>query len=307
MKVIITGYSSPDLDATACAIAYAEFLQKKNINAVAAFFGTPHREAQFVFKTFGIYKQERAEEILTNDDKLILVDASDLRGISEKINPAQVIELIDHRKINESEKFPQAKIQIELVGSCATLIAEKFFHEKIKISNISAAFMYSAIISNTVNFQANVTTDRDKKMAQWLKKYFSLPKNYIHEMFAAKSKFNKPLKDVFKDDFATFIFNKKHIGIAQLEITNVDIFINKNRKKIQKILLQIKKERNLDYIFLTLIDVEKITNTFVVTDMESINLLTNAFNVTFNYNIAVKQGIMMRKTLIPLLKKILET
>ena len=129
-RIIVTAYSNPDLDGTACAIAYAEFLQKKGNNAVVAIFGIPHREAQFVFNTFHIEQPIHAEETLSKMDKVILVDASDLRGISDKINPEQVIEIFDHRKIHEADKFPHAKAQIELVGSCATLIAEKFFYEK---------------------------------------------------------------------------------------------------------------------------------------------------------------------------------
>jgi len=305
-RIIVTGYSSPDLDATACAIAYTEFLQKKGTNAVVALFGIPHREAQFVFKTFHINPPVNAERILTKEDKIILVDSSDLRGISNKINPRQVIELIDHRKINEADRFPHAKAHIEFVGSCATLIAEKFFNENREISNTSAALLYSAIISNTVNFQANVTTDRDRKMCDWLKQYFVLPKNYIYDMFAAKSSFNKPLNDVFTDDFATYTFNGKHIGIAQLEIIESDNFVKKNKKEIEEILMQVKKEKQLNLIFLTLIDVEKVTNTFIIVDPTSQELLEKALQVTFHEDIALKKGIMMRKTIVPLIKEVLE-
>ena len=74
---------------------------------------------------------------------------------------ACAIEVVDHRAVNEADKFQNAKIQIEMVGSAATLIAEKFLHATTSTSPESAALLYSAIISNTINFQANVTTDRD--------------------------------------------------------------------------------------------------------------------------------------------------
>jgi len=297
-RIIVTSYSNPDLDGTASAIAYSELLKKQGKNAKVALFGTPHREAQFVFKTFDIDKPAQAENILNQEGKLILVDASDLRGISNLIDPKQVIEVIDHRKVNQSDKFPNAKIQIELVGSCATLIAEKFFKEKIIITSSSAVLLYSAIISNTVNLQANVTTDRDKKMCNWLVKQFDLPKNYVHKMFVAKSVFGKPLKEVFCDDFATFQFHSKQLGIAQLEIVNTDGFVNKNKDEIQKVLTKIKKERNIDLIFLSLIDIEKIKNTFMIIDESSKKLLEQALSVKFKNNISHKNGIIMRKTIV---------
>lgn len=304
-RIIVTGYSNPDLDGTASAIAYAELLKKQGKNVAAALFGIPHREAQFVFKTFDIDKPAQAENILNQEDKLILVDASDLRGISNLIDPKQVIEVIDHRQVNQADKFPNAKTHIELVGSCATLIAEKFFKEKIIITPSSAALLYLAIISNTVNFQANVTTDRDKKMCDWLVRQFDLPKDYIHKMFLAKSVFKKLLKEIFCDDFATFEFHSKQLGIAQLEIVNTDDFVYKNKDEIQKVLTKIKKEKNLDLIFLSLIDLEKIKNIFIVIDESSKKLLEQALGIRFENNISHQEGIMMRKTIVPIVKDLL--
>jgi manganese-dependent inorganic pyrophosphatase len=306
ISILVTAYSNPDLDGTACAIAYAELLRKENKVAISALFGTPHREAQFVFETFNIPQPENAEKILPKNPDIILVDASDLRGISNKINPLKVIELIDHRKINEADGFPNAKIQIELVGSAATLIAEKFFNSNQGISSSSAALLYSAIISNTVNFQANVTTDRDREMAQWLLNKFSIPHDYIHSMFAYKSTFTEPLIDVIDHDFATFEFSKLKIGIGQLEIVNVTDFISTQKEIIEIVLQKIKKERNLDIIFLSTIDLEKANNTFVTIDEQSKSLLEKTLNASFNANVAVKNGIMMRKTITPLLKDALQ-
>lgn len=304
--VLITGYSNPDLDAIACAIAYAEFLQNTEEVAIAAFFGIHHREAQFVFNTFAIPQPEDAEKVLQNNPDIILVDASDLRGISNKINPSKVIEIIDHRKINQAENFPNAKTQIDLVGAAATLIAEKFFNKKVEISSTSAALLYSAIISNTANFQANVTTDRDKKMANWLLTKFSIPQGYIHNMFTYKSTFTEPLLDVINHDFATLEFNDLKIGIGQLEIINVKDFIISQEEIIEASLQKIKEERTLDIIFLSIIDLEKVNNTFIAIDDLAKNLLSKSLNVLFSNNIAIKDGIIMRKTIAPLLKETLQ-
>lgn len=299
--ILVTTYSNPDLDGIACAVAYAEFLQKKNQNAEAAFFGILHQEAYFVLRTFAMPQPEDAEKILLKNPNIILVDASNIRGIAHKINPLKVIEIIDHRKINQSTSFLNAKVQIELVGSAATLVAEKFFYQNVVISMASAALLYSAIISNTANFQANVTTDRDKKMAQWLLTFFSLPKNYVHDMFAAKSVFKESLIDTISNDFATLVFNGTKIGIGQLEIVNVENFVNSQLENIRTILKTIKTEKELDIIFLSIIDLEKAKNTFLAIDEPTKTLLECNLGVVFNKNIAEKEGIMMRKTIVPLL------
>jgi manganese-dependent inorganic pyrophosphatase len=307
MRLLVTSYTNPDLDGTACAFGYAEFLRKKGKDAVAAIFGKPHIEAQFVLDKFDIPALKNAEEVINNVEGIIIVDTSDPCVLSNKIKPEKVIEVIDHRKIHEAHKFPNAKVQIELVGSAATLIAEKFYNSKTPISHESAALLFSAIVSNTINFQANVTTERDYKMANWLKTKFPLPKNYVHEMFSYKSQFKKPLKEIFIDDFTTFNFNNHNLGIAQLEIINVKDFIQENLVKIKKILEELKKEKSLDYIFLTCVDLEEAFNEIVVIDDNTQKLVEQALEVNFRNGIAKRKGIIMRKEIVPLIKEVLET
>ena len=126
------------------------------------------KEVQFVLQTYNISPLPDANEHITADTDVVLVDASDLQGMSSTINPSQVIEIIDHRKVHQADQFPNAHVQIELVGSAATLVAERFVAQNIPISPESAILLYSAIISNTINFQASVTTQRDCDMSAWL-------------------------------------------------------------------------------------------------------------------------------------------
>lgn len=44
--IIVTSYVDPDLDGTACAYAYAEFLKHTNPHVQAMITGTPYIEAQ---------------------------------------------------------------------------------------------------------------------------------------------------------------------------------------------------------------------------------------------------------------------
>ena len=150
-----------------------------------------------------------AESILKENSQIILVDASDSIGISPRINRKNVIDVIDHRPLHEKHAFPHATFHIEMVGSSATLIAEKFYLEKIVISPESAALLYSAIISNTVNFKATVTTERDTIMTNWLLQFLVLPLNYTHEMFKAKSTFTRPLQEIFKEVFGSYLCGNK--------------------------------------------------------------------------------------------------
>lgn len=306
-NILVTSYQNPDLDGTACAFAYAEFLQKAGKKAMAGIFGEPHREAQFVIKRFKIPSIINAEKIIETAAQIILVDSSGRRGISNQIDPNKVVEIIDHRKINEAHEFPKATVQIELVGSASTLIAEKFYSQKIPLSKESAALLFSAIISNTVNFKAGVTMERDHQMADWLKTKVEIPKTYVSEMFEYKSRFVKSIKETIDDDFATFTFNDYHLGIAQLEIVKVDSFVKEKLTELRLILKEIQKEKKLDLIFLTLIDLEKAFNKLIVIDSKMEKILVMALEVKFENGIAKRDGILMRKQIVPLVKAVLES
>ena len=171
----------------------------------------------------------------------------------------------------------------------------------------AAVLLFSAIVSNTINFQNSVTTDRDREMADWLKAKFSAPDNYIHEMFVDKSRFEKSLKDTMLDDFATFCFHGRHIGFAQLELVDVEEFIKKNLFEIKKTLQCLKAEKAVELILLSCIDVENSFNRFVVIDEESRRLLEHSLSIKFDENgVARYDNIIMRKELAPLIKKTLE-
>lgn len=305
-QILITCYVNPDLDGVAGATAYCEFLQKTGRNAVVGIIGEPHDEAKYILDR---YNFSYPQSIVNTDNfaEVILVDASDLNGLEGRVAPEKVIEIIDHRKINEANKFPNAKVQIELVGSASTLIAEKFIENNINISKKSATLLCGAIISNTLNFKASVTTDRDKKAVEYLNKIALLSDNFWRELFAAKSDLTGgKLKERIEGDFAWFTFGDKKIGIAQIEIIGVDKLIRERGEEVVAILEQIKVDMGLDYLFQNTIELELGCNYFISSDIPTQKLLEKVLNIKFNKFVAKRQILIMRKQIVPLLKEELE-
>lgn len=304
--ILVTCYVNPDLDGVAGAIAYAEFLQKTGKNVIAGIIGEPHDEVKYILDRFNFpYPQSisNANEF----DEVILVDASDLNGIEGKIAPEKVIEIIDHRKIHEADKFPNAKVQIELVGAAASLVAEKFMETDTPISKESAVLLYGAVISNTLNFKGGVTTDRDRKVAEFLNKTAQLPDTFWKELFEAKSDLSgAKLAERIEGDFAWFVMGGKKLGIAQLEIIGARKLVTERDQDIVKVLNKIKNEMGLDYIFQNTIELEDSRNFFVTEDEETKHLLEKVLDVKFEGSITERPNLIMRKQIVPLLKQELE-
>lgn len=186
-KTIVTCGRNPDLDGFACVVAYQEFLEKTNQQASMAIFGDVHEEALYVLNRFGFDFPKNDFRVIKDSTKVVLLDASEVRSLDKSIKPERIIEIIDHRKENDATLFPNAKINIDFVGACATLVAEKFKEQKIIPSFQSSVLLYSAIVSNTLNFKASNATLRDKAIADWLDESNKLPESFSREMFLAKS------------------------------------------------------------------------------------------------------------------------
>lgn len=300
-KIVVTSYTEPDLDGFSCAVAYAEFLNKTGMPAVVRIFGNPHVEATYLLQKFGFkVEQDRTLPL----DKVVLVDASELRDLDKFIRPESVIEIIDHRKYNDSSSFGKAKIQIEFVGAAATLIAEKFYKKNIDISTPAATLLYGAIVSNTLNFRAKVTTDRDRLMAQWLNSKLGFTKEFVEGMFRAKSDVSgEKLSQRIDADFAWFQLEDQKIGIAQMEIIDVKRLINTRKQEILTILQELKTKDHLDKIFISFIDLGEGFNAFITDEPGMQSLLSDTLNIKFEEDIALRSNFIMRKEIVPLLKE----
>lgn len=304
--VLITCYVNPDLDGVAGAIGYAEFLSKTGKTCEAGIIGELHDEPKYMLDRFG-FPYPQSIPNADNYDEVILVDASDLNGLEGKIAPEKVIEIIDHRKVHEADKFQNAKVQIEFVGAATTLIAEKFMQNNIPISKESATLIYGAIISNTLNFKGTVTTDRDKKAAEWLNQVAQLHQSFARELFVAKSDLSgAKLAERIESDFAWFTMGSKKVGIAQIEMIGATKLIDERGSEITQTLDKIKSEMNLDFVFQNTIELEEPKNLFVTDNEPTKALLKKVLNAKFSGIVATRPNLIMRKQIVPLLKEELE-
>jgi manganese-dependent inorganic pyrophosphatase len=304
--ILITGYVNPDLDAVAGTIAYSEFLNKTGRNSIVGLIGEPHDEAKYILDNYHIEYPQIIPNA-DNFDEVILVDASDLIGIEGKIAPEKVIEIIDHRKVHEADKFPNAKVQIELVGSASTLVAEKFIQNGIEISKESAILLCGAITSNTLNFKGGVTTDRDRVAFEYLNKIAQLPLDFSKELFKSKSDLSgDKLKERILGDLAWFNMGNKKVSVAQIEMVGAEKLIEERSNEIMNIIEETKNEMQLDIIFMNIIELDECKNYFVSNDRETQKLLEKILDIKFNGSVAERPNLIMRKQIVPLLKEELE-
>jgi manganese-dependent inorganic pyrophosphatase len=186
--ILVTPKRDPDLDGAACAIAYAELLERTGFDAIALVDGEPDAEVRYSLNEVG-WAPPSTPAPPGEGCEVVLVDASDVLGLPSVVDPSRVVEVIDHRQHHDAARlFPRARIQIEPVGAAATLVAERWRAMKMEPSQMTALLLQAAIQSNTQRLRGSVTTHRDVEAAAWLRGIAALPDGFIEGQFAARAK-----------------------------------------------------------------------------------------------------------------------
>ncbi len=301
-KTLVTAKVNPDMDGVASSYAYAELY-----GATPVFYGALLPEPHFVLRELKITP-------LMNLDKwegnFVIVDASSMRGMPSVIDPCRVIEVIDHRFVapqEVKELFPNARVQIELVGAAATLLAERFEEVGKEPSEKVASLIYCAIISNTLNLNTRNTTFRDKKILSKMRKLAPLSKKIAEEMLRYKTKYiEENLEEVIRNDFKWWEIKNEKIGIAQLEVYKADNILDRT-EDIIRILKDLKSELSLDICFLNMPDIEDRVNYFLFPDPASREFLGKIVNFDLEGNLGKSDQLILRKEILKLINEMIRS
>jgi len=188
------------------------------------------------------------------------------------------------------------RAKIETIGSCATLIWEEFkkrgFGEKI--SQTSAKMLYAAIVSNTLNFKASITSHRDVEAFQEISIIADMPKDWVEKYFIDQEEYiyQNPRQAIL-DDIKIIEFPNMgtKITIGQIELWESKKFVNDYKPLIKEVLDNFDHKKwffNAPCI--------SMGKTYVLTENEEIrNILENNFGFIFKNEIGESDKLIERK------------
>lgn len=185
MKVITSGLNFLDIDAYAGCVAYAELLNAQGEQAIAA-STAPWNES--ITKTIRDWNAPLVTDYTpAGDDTFVLVDVSDPDFLDKIVVTDRVMEVIDHHVGFESfwQKKINDKTNIEFIGAACTQVFEcwQVAERLVDMTELSARLLIAGILDNTLNFKANVTTDRDRFAYAELLKIANLPNDWPSQYF----------------------------------------------------------------------------------------------------------------------------
>lgn len=291
MIVLTVGKSYVEIDGYASCLAYRELLKMQGI------------KARFVTKASLNYSVTKSlldlpysiDDYKINDaDKFVMLDLSNKEFFPSFVKEENIIELIDHHLGFEEywNKQLNEKAVIEPIGSVATIIVEKYEESNLlqKMDKSIAKLLMAAILDNTLNFTAKITSDRDKNAYNKLQEI-------IGELNFANTYFNECQNTIEENLEKSIINDLKHQKtneylpdiIGQLTIWDINRLINKIQK-IRKIMYD-----HGDKWIINIISLKDNASYVIASDDEVKENVNKLFNCDYNNDFLMLKPARLRK------------
>ena len=179
--------------------------------------------------------------------KMILVDHNEFSQSVRGIEKAEVLEVIDHHRINDFSTNHPVAFRNEIIGSSATIVATIFRENQIPIPKNLAGLLLGAILSDTLKFQSPTTTPKDVATANFLSGIAGLSiDEFALDMFSVSANIKgKTVSELLNQDIKRFDIEGCKTMISQVIITTVDE-ARKMERQVQKTLDEFTKSKGLD-------------------------------------------------------------
>lgn len=221
-----------EIDGYASCLAYVELLNQCNKPARTYLAAEPNYSVPEYLR---IHQLENFVLDFKPNDEAIILDISIPEVINQYFSDDQILELIDHHPGFESywrERIGDKAI-IEKIGAVATSIYEWWGEcwDYAKMSPAIARLLLAAILNNTLNFNAIITTDRDRAAAKHLAEIANTTiADFATEYFSAVSQtVVDDLTSSIQNDHKPFHIPRLNLDIECAQLTLWDGTVLQNR------------------------------------------------------------------------------
>lgn len=238
--------------------------------------------------------------------KLILVDHNEASQSVKGIEDAEIVEIIDHHRLDAVKTTNPISITAMPVGSTCTIVFEQFNRYDQKIDPLTAKVLLAGIASDTVMLKSPTTTSLDRNAVKTLCAIASVDfEAFGKELFSRGSSLSSvDAKSAISSDFKVYTERGVKFGIGQIEVTTLDDIDEVSDNYLAE--LEKKKEGDsLDWAMLLVTNVLTSTSVLLCTNYKN--------NYRFEYEELKSQifslpGVLSRKKqLLPEVIRVLES
>lgn len=199
--------------------------------------------------------------------KMILVDHNEARQAVAGIEESDIIEIVDHHRLDAPKTRKPITIIASPVGSTCTIITDQFARYKVEIDPITAQVLLAGLMSDTVMLKSPTTTGFDRIIAERLCKVANVTmEDFCMKLFSDGDTLSRlDVMKVIGGDFKKYNELNVNFGIGQVEVTTLDDVDSVADKYIEALENVMRTER-IDWAMLLVTDVIKDNSILFTTD-----------------------------------------
>lgn len=305
----IIGHQKPDTDAVVAAMALEYLYARKSAygyqQAQARIVDPLNPETTYLFERF----QVSAPAIITADDikptdQVVLVDHNETAQRLADLDEAQIVEVLDHHKINLNLTNP-IFLTFKPWGSSTAIVYYFMRQEEILPDKKLAALMLAAILSDTVGFKSATTTDKDQKYGQELAKMAGIDdiQAFAVDIFKAKSDISSLSdEEIVKNDYKIYDFTDKTF-ISQLETVEQASLLNR-KDQLLTAMKSVKAELGVKLVFVAVTDVLAVNTKLLLASAAEVQVAEKAFSGAAQDQVLdIGERMSRKKEIAPLIEK----
>ena len=228
--------------------------------------------------------------------KVVLVDHNEKGQAVDGIRSAEVVEVIDHHRIDSVETMNPIYFRNQPLGCTSTIISMMYRENNISIEPKIAGLLCSAIISDTLMFRSPTCTPIDESIARHLATLAGINiEEYATAMFNAGSQLSKKTPDeIFHIDCKQFKAANCSLTVSQ--VTSVsDRELSKVKKKMLPYMEKLLPNSGVDMLFLMLTDIIRESTELLFVGVNTDSVVHAAFGCEVADSSAVLAGVVSRK------------
>ncbi|MBE7006198.1 MAG: putative manganese-dependent inorganic diphosphatase [Ruminococcaceae bacterium] len=228
--------------------------------------------------------------------QVILVDHNEKDQAVDGIRAAEVIEVIDHHRIDSVETMNPIYFRNQPLGCTATIIALMYQENGVAIEPQIAGLLCSAILSDTLMFRSPTCTPTDERIARMLAAIAGIDvEAHATAMFNAGSKLgDKTPDEIFHIDCKRFKAEMKSLAVAQ--VTSVSRReLARLREQMLPYMQSLLPSSGMDMLFLMLTNIIDESTELLFVGHGAKQVVEDAFGVEAGPNSAVLPGVVSRK------------
>lgn len=226
--------------------------------------------------------------------KVIMVDHNESAQSIEGIETADVVEIIDHHRLDAVSTSMPIFIDAEPLGSTCTIIYQQYIRHGIMPDPYAAKVMLTGIIADTLILRSPTTTVSDISTVEMLARLARIPsiEEFGEKLFSITDNLatQDPAESILSD-FKKYESGGVKMGVGQCEVTTL-ANVSDYAETYIKALEEIKVREGLDWTLLMITDVLREKSVLLVSEHRANRDLPYAMNDKQIYNMP---GVMSRK------------